>query len=89
MLHHCAKYFKEIDIYKTIQNSHNQKSFAFSWVQWLFYLQTYFVEGVGYDMVILTNQVRDSFKQLHKIKLLLVTPALILVLAEISSNLFL
>ena len=37
----------------------------------------HFVEGVGGDVVILTDQVRDSFQQLNKIQLLLVTPALI------------
>ena len=37
----------------------------------------HFVEGVGGDVVILTNQVRDSFQQLHKIQLLLVAPTLI------------
>ena len=37
----------------------------------------YFIEGVWGNVVILTNQVRDSFQKLHKIQLLLVTPALV------------
>ena len=37
----------------------------------------HFVEGVGGDVVILTDKVRDSFQQLYKIQLLLVTSALV------------
>ena len=44
------------------------------------------VEGVRHNMVLLADQVGDSLKQLDKVKLLLVSPALVLGLVPRSAR---